>query len=208
MKHSRKIAFIFTALASGVSIAQSGATRSGPEFVITPSPAASQYLSGVELRPQEQNGIAYLCGGVGSDEQAQMKSAASKYDVMMTFSAANGAYLADVDVDIADNKGQSVFSASCDAPILLVDLPKSGNYKLSAEAEGKKITRNTRISEKGSVKRIAMTWPTKTVDMGLTPDMRAGSEERGMRSSGNSGRAETSGGMDSGAGSRSGAGMR
>lgn len=196
MKHSRKIAFVLTALASGVSMAQSGTSGKSPELVVTPSPATSQYLSGVELRPQEKDGVAYLCGGIGSDEQEQMKSAASKYDVMMTFAAASGAYLADVKVDIADSKGQSVFSATCDAPIMLVDLPKSGSYKITAQSEGKTLTRTARLKEKGSVQRITMAWPDDVVDMGLTPGMRVGTDEQGRRSSGGSRDAEKDGSME------------
>lgn len=212
MKHQRKLVFLFGTLVSGFSIAQSGAPNPGPDFVITPHPATSQYLSGVELRPQSKNGVAYLCGGIGSEEQAKMKAAASKYDVMMTFAAANGAYLADVDVNIKDSKGESVFSASCDAPIMLVDLPKGGNYEISAEAEGKTLTRSARLSDKGSVKRITMAWPTKVVNMGLAPDMRAGTGEQDSRSSGGTEQQGTSGGGSSGSGSgmesNPGSGMR
>lgn len=193
MKRSSTLLIFLSAIASSTATAQADSNRS-PDLVITPHPATSQYLSGVELRPQEKNGVAYLCGGVGSEEQAQMKSAASKYDVMMTFAAANGAYIADVNVDIADNKGQSVFSASCDAPIMLVDLPRSGNYKISAEAAGKKLTRSTRVSEKGSVKRVAMTWPTDVVDMGLAPGTAAGGSQSSGRSSGSSGMGSASDG--------------
>ena len=194
MKNINYALVILAGLASGVASAQSGSAGSGPEFVITPSPATAQYLSGVELRPQEKDGVAYLCGGIGDGEAEKIKARASKYDLMMTFAASNGAYLADVDVDIANARGESVFNATCDGPIMLVDLPKGGKYTVRAQAEGKTVTKSANVSDRGSVKRLAMTWPVKVVDMGLTPNIRMGGESD-MRSSGASG---STGGIEAG----------
>jgi hypothetical protein len=88
------------------------------------------------LTPVTENDITYLCGGVGQEEAAHMKQAARDYDLMLTFAARDGSYLADVNVDIADSGGKSMLKTVCDAPIMLVDLPRSGTYRLKAETGG------------------------------------------------------------------------
>jgi hypothetical protein len=132
-----------------------------------------------QLEPKMENGITYLCGGVGEDEVQAMKQAASDYKLMLTFAAVNGAYLADVNVDIADARGRSVLQAKCDAPIMLVDFEQGGNYRVRAEANGHMLTRSAKVRSGGRVQSIAMAWPVQTVDFGATPVMRGGSGTAG-----------------------------
>lgn len=83
-----------------------------------------------------QNGITYVCGGVGSDEAEKMKRAARDYDLMVTFATKQGAYLSDVEVDIADTRGHSLLNTTCEGPIMLVDLPKGGRYHIRGKLDG------------------------------------------------------------------------
>ncbi|HEY0844394.1 MAG TPA: hypothetical protein VGE12_03455 [Noviherbaspirillum sp.] len=163
MQRSKRFLFLLAGFASAAAFAQSGADTSMQTSGDTASPA----MAGLE--PRTENGVKYVCGGVGSDEAASMKRAASDYDVMMTFAASTGAYLADVDVAISDSRGRSVLNVTCDGPILLVDLPRGGNYRVQAEAEGRTLTRTAQVGERGAVQRIRMAWPVQTVDMGLSP---------------------------------------
>lgn len=115
-------------------------------------------------RPQEhnQNGVAYLCGGVGQEEASYMKQEAKNYDLMLTFATRTGSYLADVDVDIKNAKGDSVLQANCDAPIMLIDLPRSGTYRIHAETSGYSLNRTARVAASRNnqrVSRVAMVWP-------------------------------------------------
>ena len=139
------------------------------------------------LEKQAGNDVKYVCGGVGSDEVASLKDAASDYDLMMTFAASTGAYIADVDVEIADARGRTVLDVNCDGPIMLVDLPSDGRYRVRAEAEGRMLTRSAQVSERGNVQRLRMAWPVQTVDMGLSPSARPESTGAGMTGSGASG---------------------
>jgi hypothetical protein len=121
------------------------------------------------VQPKTENGITYACGGVGDESAANMKQAASNYDLMVTFAAANGAYLADVDVDIADSRGRLMLSTTCGGPLMLVDFQDAGKYRIRGQAGDRIITRTARVREGGRVTSIAMTWPVQTVDMGLRP---------------------------------------
>lgn len=78
----------------------------------------------------------FVCGGVGVDEQQAMKAQAASHDVMLTFATSGGAYMADVAVKIQDARGAAVLDATCGGPIMLVDLPGPGTYRVTASAAG------------------------------------------------------------------------
>lgn len=160
-------------LASASVMAQ-GRMESG---ALPPDAATSPAI--MQLEKKTDSGITYVCGGIGQSEQQEMKKMASKYDLMVTFAANNGAFLADVDVDIADTKGNQLLNVACDGPIMLVDLPEDGNYKIIAEAGGRTLTRNAEVRSGGGVDVVHMAWPVATVDMGLTTGATPGVESAG-----------------------------
>lgn len=147
----------------------------------TPSPIS-------RLRPVTQDDVTYLCGGVGEEEAAYMKQQAKGYDLMLTFAALDGTYLADVDVDIADAKGNSVLQMACDSPILLVDLPRSGVYRVRAETAGYELNRTVRVSAKKRSGQGAATavlsWPQHVGEPGAAATTSTGGSESGSSESG------------------------
>ena len=120
------------------------------------------------LKPVMRNDITYLCGGVGDEESAYMKSEASSYDLMLTFAARNGAYLADVGVEIADAGGKRLLQARCDSPMMLVDLPRAGNYRIRADAGGLVISRSVKVNAgRKTGQHLAtavLTWPRQAAE--------------------------------------------
>lgn len=144
------------------------------------------------LRPVMRNDITYLCGGIGDEEAAYMKSEAPSYDLMLTFAARDGAYLADVHVDIADAAGRTVLQARCDSPLMLVDLPRAGSYRIRADAGGHVIRRSVKVNAGRKTGRhlatAVLTWPQQAAENASVSN-------------------RTSGGGASGA-ARGGAGMR
>jgi hypothetical protein len=132
-----------------------------------PPPSATVF----NLEPTVQNGVRYLCGGVGDNAAAQIKQMASEYDLMVSFATnETGAYLADVDVGLADARGRSISLTDCSGPIMLVDFPRDGKYRVIAEAGGVRKSRTVTVNNEGSTKRIVMTWPSQTVNMGIRPN--------------------------------------
>ena len=112
--------------------------------------------------PVTENGVTYMSGGIGENEAKAMKQAAKDYDVMLTFATReNGAYLADVKVDIEDAKGNNVVSAVSEGPIFLADLP-NGKYRVKAEAEGKTVTKQIQVNGHKPVQG-SMLWPKNLV---------------------------------------------
>jgi hypothetical protein len=124
-------------------------------------------------KPQVQGDVTWLCGGVGAEEASYMKSEARGYDMMLTFASQDGSYLADVNVDIRDAKGQPVLQAKCDAPIMLIDVPKSGSYRIRADAAGYTLNRTAKVTAKqkksAHLVAVVLTWPQQMANAPATP---------------------------------------
>lgn len=183
------------ASSSGAS-SNAGAAGGGGQL-ITESIVQSKGGSGRPDNPQQQtaNGINYMCGGVGSDETQYMKSAARDYDLMMTFAASSGNYVANVKVAIEDARGKPVLQATCDGPIMLVDLPKSGTYKVHADAGGHVLNRTVQVANKGKARSLAFSWPRDVVGVESSREYR-GLSRNETSSSGSSGGGRSMSGVE------------
>jgi hypothetical protein len=141
------------------------ATQSEAGMDLRPAPGPSE-----RLKPVTRNDVTYLCGGVGEEEVQAMKQQAKDYDLMLTFAARDGAYLADVDVDISDARGNSVLQANCDSPMLLIDLPKAGTYRVHADAAGYTLNRSVKVAAgKKTGRHLAtavLVWPQQVAEAG------------------------------------------
>ena len=80
----------------------------------------------------EANGIKYACAGVGKASRGDPRWPA--FPVRLEFAAANGDFLGDPAVTITDAGGKPVFSAQCDGPWVLIELP-TGSYKVHATGQ-------------------------------------------------------------------------
>jgi hypothetical protein len=115
---------------------------------------------------QTQHGVSYLCGGVGAEDAAAMKAKAAKHDLMVTFATTKGDYLGEAHVTIADGKGRKLLDATCNGPIMIADLPKSGQYRVHAEVAGLVTGGTVSVSHGKGVKPLALVWPTQRVEPG------------------------------------------
>jgi hypothetical protein len=102
---------------------------------------------------------AYACGGVGQGEQERMKAQAANHDAFLTFAQQGGAYLADVDVRVVDSRGAEVLRVRCDGPLMLLDLPAAGTYKVSATVDGQ--ARDKTIHVGRGTARAVFLWPAR-----------------------------------------------
>ena len=113
-------------------------------------------------QPQQQNGVTYISGGVGLDEQNAMRALSADYNLRLTFATKQtGAYRSDVQLDIADTKGNSVLSVANTGPMVFAKLP-AGTYRISASAEGKTFKRSVKIG--GGAKEITLHWENDSPD--------------------------------------------
>lgn len=99
---------------------------------------------------QQQNGVAYITGGIGADEQQAFQAARPDYNLQLTFATrASGAYRADVAVTVTDAKGDVRLQLPQAGPLLYAKLPP-GNYKVSVSAGGKTFTKPATIAASGA----------------------------------------------------------
>ena len=108
---------------------------------------------------QQQGSIAYLTGGIGTDEAAAIKKAASRYSLSLEFARhakPKGEFLADVDVAIKDDKDNDVLKVVSDGPFLLAKLPP-GKYTVMAKANGQIKTMKTTITA-GKPEHLVFVW--------------------------------------------------
>jgi hypothetical protein len=112
---------------------------------------------------QTQNGFSYMCGGVGSDEAERMKQAAKQHDLLLTFATREGNFLSDVNVEIDDAHGRALLNTTCGGPIMLVDMPKSGRYRVRGELNGIEESGTVDISPRAKGKLLALVWPREVV---------------------------------------------
>jgi hypothetical protein len=123
------------------------------------SPAASLEpidSSGVQVQRQEQNGIAYLSGGVGEDESKAIQQATG-YNLHMTFSTGPvSEYIPDVDVIIQKAEGPPVLTLSEAGPLVYVQLP-AGKYTVVATHRGE-VRRDTADVGSGAARNLVFHW--------------------------------------------------
>ena len=112
--------------------------------------------------PKEQNGISYVNGGVGQEEQSAMRAQRTDYNLLLTFATKqSGAYRSDVQLDIMDAKGTTLLSAPNSGPMFYARLP-AGTYRISAAAEGKVFKRSVKID--AAPKEMTLHWENDSAD--------------------------------------------
>ncbi|ACY35134.1 hypothetical protein [Comamonas thiooxydans] len=78
---------------------------------------------------QQAGVLRYSCGGIGEDESTLMRAAMKDYPLSLLFAQKDGAYLANVAVEVSSGKDSSRFTAN--GPVCLIQLP-AGSYKITA----------------------------------------------------------------------------
>lgn len=120
---------------------------------------AQQASRKADMQPQTENGVTYVCGGVGLDESTAMKQDAKNYDLMSTFAAQDGSYVADVKVEILDKGGKALVDTTCDGPMMLVKMPHAGSYRMRATINGHAQTKTTAVKSSHGASHLVFVWP-------------------------------------------------
>ncbi|NIA54584.1 carboxypeptidase regulatory-like domain-containing protein [Massilia sp. TW-1] len=112
--------------------------------------------------PHQQNGVTYVNGGVGVEEQAAMKAQRADYNLLLTFATQqSGAYRSDIQLDIMDAKGTDLLSVANVGPMFFAKLTP-GTYRISASAEGKTFKRTVKVGN--APKEIVLHWENDNPD--------------------------------------------
>ncbi|MBV6826767.1 carboxypeptidase regulatory-like domain-containing protein [Pseudomonas sp. PD9R] len=139
--------FMLPILAVGVLLLPAGVSATSLEPIDN---------SGVQVQPQEQNGITYLSGGIGEDESKAIQQATG-YNLHMTFSiGTENKYVPDVDVVIQKAQGQTVLMLSQAGPLVYVQLP-AGKYTVVATRNGEERRDVTDVGS-GAARNLVFHW--------------------------------------------------
>lgn len=87
---------------------------------------------------QHAGDIAYLSGGIGSDQSSAIKGVMHNYPLVLEFVGRTNFgndYLADVPVQISDTHGRNLLNVQTGGPFLLMSLPH-GQYTVTAMYNG------------------------------------------------------------------------
>ncbi|HEY3918912.1 MAG TPA: carboxypeptidase-like regulatory domain-containing protein [Stellaceae bacterium] len=128
-----------------------------PPTMAPPAPAPQQAITPPQppappaaLQAQQQGNITFVSGGAGDEDRDALKQVENQYNLRLLFAARNGDYLADVDVTLADARGNAVLDTISDGPIFYAHVPP-GRYKLTVSNQGQSQSRDVTISASGAV---------------------------------------------------------
>jgi hypothetical protein len=111
--------------------AYSGATRARDGEVI--DSMGSGAIPALPIQMMEANGIQYITGGVGDEEEAQIKSMQHQFNLRVLMTGSQGEYLSNAMVRVMDASGNQVLSVSGAGPYFYTRL-NPGTYTVEVTA--------------------------------------------------------------------------
>ena len=166
--------------ASGTGSAKHPGASHTPSSAANESPERQAMIA--RLQPQTNDeGVSYICGGVGKEEASYMRKQANKHDLMLEFAARNGEFLSDVSVQIANAQGQQVLQTNCDGPMMLINFPKGGTYNVHADAAGYIQNQSVNVSGRGQgqVASVVLAWPQRVAQIPSSTETQSGGGQTG-----------------------------
>jgi hypothetical protein len=133
---------------AGGAWAQSNDTTGGNT---TDTTSAGNDNGGGMPQVQQQGDVAYVSGGVGSDESKALQHAESHWPLALRFTGPGSDFLADVHVQIVDAHGADVLHADSRGPYMLVKL-RPGRYTVHARYETTEQQKSVTVPASGSAK--------------------------------------------------------
>ena len=119
--------------------------HTGPEIQwATDSSPGWSPPSGIQVR--EDRGIRYVSGGIGVNGRDELNALSHQFNLRLLFAMQAGNYLADVQVNIIDARGETVLSAKSEGPWFFAQLPP-GVYTVDVDAMGRTQGQTVRISD-------------------------------------------------------------
>ncbi|MDR3449555.1 MAG: T9SS type A sorting domain-containing protein [Alphaproteobacteria bacterium] len=113
------------------------------------------YASSADLHPATKNGIAYLTGGIGDAERAEIESHRHDYNFHLMLATLQGGFVGDASVSISDAKG-NVLPETDSGPLFYATLPP-GAYTVSI-AHDNAVKKLKIVINQGKPVYVAQAW--------------------------------------------------
>jgi len=143
--------FTFTRMRQGLCAAAALLWLAHPAFG-----AAADETNG-RLQVKQHNGIAYISGGVGDEEQDALNQMKGRFNLELTLATSTGKYVGATALQIEDQSGTPVLDIRTEGPIFMAKLP-AGTYRIHASVEGETMHQTVTVPGTG-MKQLTLTWP-------------------------------------------------
>jgi len=84
---------------------------------------------------QSDNGIRYVSGGAGTEEERAIRAVAKDFSLRVVLATPSGSYLGGAMIDVRKPDGKNVLVADSQGPLFFAELP-SGRYTVKASGPG------------------------------------------------------------------------
>jgi hypothetical protein len=105
---------------------------------------------------QRQGEVAYVTGGITSDEAAAFRAASPNYTLALEMSQPSREQVSDIVVSITDRGGGEVLRTQADGPFVLAKLPP-GDYDIRADNAGDVRSQAVNITP-GQNRHVLLRW--------------------------------------------------
>lgn len=114
------------------------------------------------LSLRDAGGLRYACGGVGAEERRELQALRRPGQLEILFaSAARGAYLADVEVEVVSRAGGAPARFRAAGPTCLVEAP-AGRYRVTGRLGATERGRDVNLPRSGA--KVVLTFPDEPWD--------------------------------------------
>jgi hypothetical protein len=122
------------------------------------APARVSSADSVVKQVQTTDGVRYLSGGVGDDEETAIKKIGKEFDLRVTLATTSGEYLGGGNLEFRDPSGRKVLDAQAQGPLFFAQLP-SGRYTVRATCAGAKSESRTLEVQEGRQTQVTFHLP-------------------------------------------------
>ncbi|MDP2179417.1 carboxypeptidase regulatory-like domain-containing protein [Methylicorpusculum sp.] len=125
----------------------------------------SAFAEESSLKPETQGDVTFVSGGIGETEREALQSIKADYNLNLLFAyKGSGQFMSDVNVRIADSKGNVLVETFAEGPYLFANL-KPGNYLISAVKDGNEIRQKAKIGGSKTTS-LSFYWPLQAGSSG------------------------------------------
>lgn len=115
------------------------------------------------------SGLQYITGGIGEEDASAMRAQAKQFSLNLLFSEGeSGRAATDINVNIYNEKSESIFRIVGSKPMLYVNLP-AGTYTILANNAGQKLRHKFTVEDHKS-QRIILNWKDKWIEEDMPLD--------------------------------------
>jgi len=104
-------------------------------------------------KPKTRNGIEFVSGGVGDEQQKAMRRMANDYALQLVVTRPDGRYLARGDVQISKDSGEGLLALESKGPLVYADL-EPGRYMVEVTEGGHTVKRAVNVEAEGNTSLV------------------------------------------------------